>query len=71
MVADVGSAALTELTAMGDAVNVAARMQSTAAPGTVQIAAETYRLVSPQFDAVPLGEIELKGKSEPVDGVSA
>jgi class 3 adenylate cyclase len=67
VVADVGSAAMTELTAMGDAVNVAARMQSTAAPGTVQIAAETYRLVAQQFDAVPLGRIELKGKAEPVE----
>jgi class 3 adenylate cyclase len=67
VVADVGSAALTELTTMGDAVNVAARMQSTATPGTVQISAETHRLVSQQFDTVPLGKIELKGKSEPVD----
>jgi class 3 adenylate cyclase len=67
VVADVGSAALTELTTMGDAVNVAARMQSTAAPGTVQISAETHRLVSQQFDTVALGKIELKGKSEPVD----
>jgi class 3 adenylate cyclase len=67
VVADVGSAALTELTAMGDAVNVAARMQSTAAPGTVQIAPETYRLVSQQFETVALGKIEVKGKGEPVD----
>jgi class 3 adenylate cyclase len=67
VVADVGSAALTELTTMGDAVNVAARMQSTAAPGTVQISAETQRLVSQQFETVALGKIELKGKSEPVD----
>ncbi len=67
VVADVGSVSLTEQTAMGDAVNVAARMQSTAAPGTVQIAAETYRLVSQQFDVVPLGKIELKGKAEPAD----
>lgn len=53
---------------MGDAVNVAARMQQTAAPGTVQLSAETYRLVAPLFDVVPLGEIELKGKAEPVPG---
>jgi class 3 adenylate cyclase len=66
VVGDVGSAALTELTAMGDAVNIAARMQSTAAPGTVQISAETYRHVSHQFETAPLGRIELKGKAEPV-----
>lgn len=67
VVADVGSEALSELTAMGDAVNVAARMQSTAAPGTVQIAAETWRLVNQQFETEALGRIELKGKSEPVE----
>ncbi len=66
VVADVGSAAFTEFTAMGDAVNVAARMQSTADPGTIQITGDTYRQVSARFNVEPLGEIELKGKSEPV-----
>lgn len=66
VMADVGSSASMEHTAMGDAVNIAARMQQTAAPGTVQLSAETYRLVAPLVDAVPLGEVALKGKSEPV-----
>jgi class 3 adenylate cyclase len=66
VVADVGSASSMEHTAMGDAVNVAARMQQTAAPGTVQLSAETYRLVAPLFDVEPLGNVELKGKTEPV-----
>src|SRR5687767_11174080 len=66
VVADVGSAVFTEQTAMGDAVNVAARMQSAAAPGTVQVAAETYKLVARLFEFEPLGEIELKGKAAPV-----
>lgn len=67
VVADVGAAAMMENTAMGDAVNVAARMQSTAAPGTVQIAAETHRLVGRLFETTPLGPIDLKGKTEPVE----
>jgi class 3 adenylate cyclase len=66
VVADVGSAVATEYTAMGDAVNIAARMQQTAAAGTVQVSAVTWRLVAPLFDADALGDIELKGKSRPV-----
>lgn len=66
VVADVGSAAFSEQTAMGDAVNIAARMQSAAAPGTIQIGADTHRLVASLFDFEALGEIELKGKSAPV-----
>ncbi|MGD9740313.1 MAG: adenylate/guanylate cyclase domain-containing protein [Bauldia sp.] len=66
VVADVGSPLATDHTAMGDAVNVAARMEQTAAPGTIQISEETHRLVAPLFDTEALGAIELKGKSEPV-----
>ncbi len=65
VVGDIGSPRATDHTAMGDAVNVAARMEQTAAPGTLQISADTYRLVAPLFDIVALGAIELKGKREP------
>ena len=54
---------------MGDAINIAARMEQTAAPGTVQISDDTYRLVAPLFEVEALGGIELKGKSEPVAGL--
>ena len=66
VVADVGSDVAKKYTAMGDAVNVAARMEQSAQPGTVQISGETHRLVAPLFDFEPLGEVGVKGESEPV-----
>ena len=55
-----------EYTAMGDAINLAARMEQTAVAGTVQISADTYKLVAPLFDVWDLGKVAVKGKDEPV-----
>jgi class 3 adenylate cyclase/tetratricopeptide (TPR) repeat protein len=55
-----------EAIVVGDTVNVAARLQATAAPGEIVIGAATHGLVR---DAVEVGaaeSLELKGKSEPV-----
>lgn len=66
VVGEMGTALAGEYTAMGDAVNLAARMEQTARPGTVQITDETYRLVAPWIEVEELGEISAKGKSEQV-----
>src|SRR5688572_9050884 len=63
VLAFVGDAVKTEYTAMGDAANVAARLQTAASPGTVLISATTQRLVKAQFELEPRGELLAKGKS--------
>jgi predicted ATPase/class 3 adenylate cyclase len=66
VVGEMGTALAGEYTAMGDAVNLAARMEQTAQPGTIQITDETYRLVAPWIEAEMLGGINIKGKKEPI-----
>ena len=50
----------------GDAVNVAARLEQAAEPGTVLIGEETLRLVRDAVVAEPVPPLEVKGKSEPL-----
>ncbi|HEX4815674.1 MAG TPA: adenylate/guanylate cyclase domain-containing protein [Nonomuraea sp.] len=66
LVGNIGSPELRGFNAMGDCVNVAARLQSIAEPGTVVIGETTLRQLGAGAQVTPLGRLSLKGKEEPV-----
>ena len=66
VVGSVGSGARQEQLAMGDTPNIAARLQSLAAPNTVVLSAVTARLVHGVFALEDVGVHQLKGVTEPM-----
>jgi len=62
---NIGSAALRRLdyTVIGDAVNVAARLQAAADRGQIVISESNYLKVKDSFDCKEIGEITMKNKS--------
>jgi len=60
-----GGSGRLEYTVLGDAVNVAARLQSEAAAGEVLCTESTVAAV-PGVDAEPIGPRQVKGRAEPV-----
>ena len=53
------------LTALGDTVNLASRLQTLAAPGTVYLSEATQRLVQGLVETTFVGAHAIKGKAEP------
>jgi class 3 adenylate cyclase/cytochrome bd-type quinol oxidase subunit 2 len=64
--ATIGAGQQRSFTAIGDTTNVAARLQAAATPGRVLIGESTYEAVRGEIAAEPYGELDLKGKPEPV-----
>jgi class 3 adenylate cyclase/tetratricopeptide (TPR) repeat protein len=62
----IGEGAAQEEAVVGDTPNLAARLQGIAEPGQVIVAAATRQLLGHDFDINSLGEVELKGLSEPL-----
>ncbi len=76
VVGEVGAGSRVEYAAFGDTVNVAARLQAVADPGSVLVDEATYHAVERLFEWGEPRELELKGKSGliaawPVAGIAA
>lgn len=61
-----GSGTARERAVVGETLNLAARLQGIAEPGTVVVAAGTRQLLGNLYETVDLGEHRLKGFPEPV-----
>src|SRR5512145_1641431 len=52
--------------ALGDATNVAARLQTSATPGSIVVGDATAQHLETRFALEPIGEISVKGRTKPV-----
>lgn len=66
VIGNIGAKNRLDYTAIGDTVNMAARLESNAKPGQILISQSTYDLVKDKFEIASLGEIKVKGKEKPV-----
>jgi adenylate cyclase len=63
----VGTEERAEFAVLGDIVNVADRLETLARPNRVLIGPDTYQAVAEKFTTRPIGLVEVKGRTQPVD----
>ena len=66
VVGTLGNDLRVEFKAVGDTVNLAARMEQMAEPGTTYVTEDTFKLTEGYFRFEALGEKEIKGKEKPL-----
>jgi tetratricopeptide (TPR) repeat protein len=67
VVGDVAAGDLNTYTAIGDATNVASRIQAEARPGMLLISRNTYELITADVEVNRLDPVGVKGKAEPIE----
>ena len=65
IVGTIGDDLRMDYTAIGDTTNLASRMETMAAPGTIRVSENTHRLAQDYFQFESLGALPVKGKEEP------
>lgn len=65
-VGNVGAEGMTDLTALGDTVNVAARLQGLAAGGEAVLGEPVYAGIRDRHPDLPLQEVTVEGRTKPV-----
>jgi class 3 adenylate cyclase len=67
VIGSVGSSERRDFTALGDTVNVAARLEQTAEPGTILVSEAILSAIADDFAFEPRGSLALKNRAQPVD----
>lgn len=67
VIGNIGSHARLDYTAIGDTVNLAARLEANAKPGQILISKETYARIRDRFISTELEPIYVKGKKDLVE----
>ena len=67
LVGNLGSDLRMEFTAVGDSVNVAARLENLARPGQTLVTARVAERAGKAFELRSLGPHPIRGKTEPVE----
>ncbi len=66
VVGTIGNDLRVQFTAVGDTINMAARMEQLAEPGTTYVTEDTFKLTEGFFRFEALGEKQIKGKKKPM-----
>lgn len=67
VVGSVGNDLRVKFTAVGDTINLAARMEQMAEPGTTYVTEDTFRQTNELFEFKSLGKKKIKGKEKPLN----